>query len=438
MNNLFDIESELKKRLSYPYKWGQKQNDNFDRLTNFVYSPDGEHWKLKAEISWLKERIVKYKAGFNPNYLMKYQFEKGQFDIGDKIKKKVEKKLEKEVDKTIDEGIEETEEAIKNSGKDEKKDDDPGKSEEENNTKNDTRTDSESNETGDDGAAVQELKVWSKYDFVSGDKVIFEDNLANEKHGEFPSKWDLASGNAENAKLGDENVIAFMINKTEIFPLMKTKEYLPEVFTIEFDIYFHNKGNEAYYLNLKNQKSAISIRTNKVSLGAIEGEPDKNSRETGWHHIALSFNQRALKVYFDQTRTLNIPNIEKKPTSFTISALSHGASNGNPSMIKNIRIAEGGVELYDKLMTDGKIITRGIYFDIGKATIKPESMGVINEIVKLMEDHPDVSLSVEGHTDSDGDDSFNQKLSEERSAAVMNAFTELGISTKQVSNRSIT
>lgn len=35
--NLLCIESELKKRLSYPYKWGRKQNDYFDKLTNFIY-----------------------------------------------------------------------------------------------------------------------------------------------------------------------------------------------------------------------------------------------------------------------------------------------------------------------------------------------------------------------------------------------------------------
>jgi hypothetical protein len=36
-HNLSDIETELKKRLIYPYKWLQKQNDNFDKQTNFIY-----------------------------------------------------------------------------------------------------------------------------------------------------------------------------------------------------------------------------------------------------------------------------------------------------------------------------------------------------------------------------------------------------------------
>jgi hypothetical protein len=204
---LHQIENELKKRLAYPYRWGQKQNDSFDRQTNFIYhtfsyddvlkeidrrfksekdfelyfnysinrwynfwsaqavenifcslpnikpafnskdklvdftinevsfdhktsvfpknfpleineavkktdelikwlykhqsqqqrkhfknrlfvvlfSPDGEHWKLKSEIAWLKHRIEKYMIGFNPDYLLKFNFEKDKQTISDVI-----------------------------------------------------------------------------------------------------------------------------------------------------------------------------------------------------------------------------------------------------------------------------------------------------------------------------------------------------------------
>jgi len=272
----------------------------------------------------------------------------------------------------------------------------------------------------------KELKVWSKYDFVAGEKIIFEDDLAFEQNGEFPSKWDLLYGNAENAKFGDDNVIAFALNQTKITPLMSMEEYLPEVFTIEFDIYFYGKYIEGYYVQLKNLKQ-MSIRTDRVAIGDFYGDPDQSTSGTGWHHIAISFNIRSLKVYFDQTRVLNVPNIKERPTSFSISALSQGVGNGEPAIIKNIRIAEGGVELYDKLMTDGKIVTTGIRFDVNKSTIKPESMGVLNSIAKLMEEHQDIRFSVEGHTDSDGDDASNQKLSEERATSVKNALVDLGI-----------
>jgi hypothetical protein len=56
-----------------------------NRLFIVLYSSDNEHWKLKAEISWLKERIEKYMIGFNPHYLLKFQFEKDQPTIADII-----------------------------------------------------------------------------------------------------------------------------------------------------------------------------------------------------------------------------------------------------------------------------------------------------------------------------------------------------------------
>lgn len=204
---LVNIEKELKKRLTYPYKWGRKQSDEFDKLTNFVYRipsfeevlketenrfrkdkehqnianyalnrwynfwsaqavekifcsipnvkpaldekdrlvdftidgvtfdhktsifpknfpypieeaikktdelilwlykhqsqqqrkhlknrlfivlyfADGEHWKLKSEISWLKERIEKYMQSFNPHYLLKFPLENNQETLSDVI-----------------------------------------------------------------------------------------------------------------------------------------------------------------------------------------------------------------------------------------------------------------------------------------------------------------------------------------------------------------
>ncbi len=201
------IESELKKRLAYPYKWGRKQNDRYDKLTNFVYQEpvfenvldeikkrfardrehdnisnyalnrwynfwsayavekifctmpyvvpaldekdrlvdftiqgakfdhktsvfpknfpykideaikktdelirwlyrnqsqqgrkhlknrlfivlyldDGNHWRLKAEITWLRSVIERYMLGFNPDYLLKFSFEPGVTIISDVI-----------------------------------------------------------------------------------------------------------------------------------------------------------------------------------------------------------------------------------------------------------------------------------------------------------------------------------------------------------------
>lgn len=289
--------------------------------------------------------------------------------------------------------------------------------------------------------------IWAKYDFVPGTEIIFEDNQEGEQNGEFPSKWDLKSGTVENAGFGNENVIYFREtgNDNGIVPLMKnpSADYLPEEFTIEFDAHFEKGKYSSYYLYFYDKKNKTQKRfsnyltfyvneasfspnntTSKEYNNAKPGNVDKESSH--WRHIAISFNKRALKVYFDDQRLLNIPNVSEDPAGITIGT-NHSTPEKN-QFIKNIRIAKGAVPLYDKFLTDGKFVTTGIKFDVNKATIKPESMGTINYVVKMMTEHPELKFSVEGHTDSDGEDTLNQRLSEARSKAVMEKMTELGIS----------
>ncbi len=96
-------------------------------------------------------------------------------------------------------------------------------------------------------------------------------------------------------------------------------------------------------------------------------------------------------------------------------------------MIKNVRIAKGSKNLYDRVVTDGKFITTGIRFDSGESTIRPESAGTLKQIFNMMQEHPDLKFSIEGHTDNVGDADFNQKLSEERAVAVKTRLVEMGI-----------
>jgi len=89
-NFLFPVDEAIK-RTDELIKWlyknqSQQQRKHLkNRLFIVLYSSDGEHWKLKAEISWLKERIEKYMEGFNPQYLLKFQFEKNQETLADVI-----------------------------------------------------------------------------------------------------------------------------------------------------------------------------------------------------------------------------------------------------------------------------------------------------------------------------------------------------------------
>jgi len=142
--------------------------------------------------------------------------------------------------------------------------------------------------------------------------------------------------------------------------------------------------------------------------------------------VSVSFNQRAMKIYVDGVRVVNAPNMQK-PSSFYL-------FGREGIYIKNIRLAKGAVPLYDRMMTDGKFITYGITFDVGKSTIKPESMGEINRIITLMTENPDLKFSVEGHTDNTGNSASNQTLSEDRSKAIVEKLIEMGIATDRLSS----
>ena len=75
----------------------------------------------------------------------------------------------------------------------------------------------------------------------------------------------------------------------------------------------------------------------------------------------------------------------------------------------------------------GKIAVYGIYFDTGKADIKPESKPTIDEIVKMLKQNSALKLFVVGHTDSDGKLEANMKLSSDRAASVVKALIDNGI-----------
>ena len=341
-----------------------------------------------------------------------------------KLKKKAEKQVEKEIDKALEGEAEEPQTEEKQTKEDQQKPE----------------------ETKDEQVA----RPWSKYDFVPGETVLFEDNLEGEQNGEFPSPWDLIDGYVENALFSGENVIRFPIENSgaTIKPLMKKEgDYLPEKFTIEFDMYLSSRTSKyTVYLWDKGKSNRRPDGLHAIDVGYDQeasyegGKMQRKLPEASqkpyphWRHVAISFNVRALKIYIDQDRLVMIPNVTGNPNALSIHASTYdfGQTGDYPTMIKNIRIAEGAVKLYDRFISDGKIVTNGIKFDSGKATLKLESMGVINEIVKLMKEHPEINFSVEGHTDSDGDAQFNIDLSEQRANTVVNELIARGIDSKRM------
>ena len=73
-----------------------------------------------------------------------------------------------------------------------------------------------------------------------------------------------------------------------------------------------------------------------------------------------------------------------------------------------------------------------ILFDTGKSTIKDASAEVLQNIIDILKEYPNARFMIEGHTDSVGSESLNQKLSKERASSVMNYLITNGIASSRL------
>jgi OOP family OmpA-OmpF porin len=77
----------------------------------------------------------------------------------------------------------------------------------------------------------------------------------------------------------------------------------------------------------------------------------------------------------------------------------------------------------------------GANFDFNKSVLRPDGKAKLDHAIKVMEDHPDLRVSVEGHTDSVGSDAYNQKLSERRANVTKEYMVSHGVSSSRITAR---
>ncbi|NJR13935.1 MAG: DUF4892 domain-containing protein [Phyllobacteriaceae bacterium] len=88
----------------------------------------------------------------------------------------------------------------------------------------------------------------------------------------------------------------------------------------------------------------------------------------------------------------------------------------------------GASELEAALDANGKVALYGIYFDSGKADLKPDSAAQIDAIAAFLKDNPATNVIIAGHTDNEGAFDYNVDLSKRRSEAVLAALVAGGVS----------
>lgn len=98
----------------------------------------------------------------------------------------------------------------------------------------------------------------------------------------------------------------------------------------------------------------------------------------------------------------------------------------------NIPKAEGFQEIVkdielDKIEIGKAIILNNIFYDYDKATLRPESKAELDHLYNLMTENPGLKVEIGGHTDADGSDAYNQRLSESRSQSVVDYLVDKGV-----------
>ncbi len=84
------------------------------------------------------------------------------------------------------------------------------------------------------------------------------------------------------------------------------------------------------------------------------------------------------------------------------------------------------VEL-EKVQVGAVLRLKNVFFDFDKSDLKPESTAELNRLVKLLEQYPNIRIQLEGHTDWDGTDEYNQGLSERRVTSVRDYLISHGV-----------
>lgn len=278
-------------------------------------------------------------------------------------------------------------------------------------------------------ASAEQLKpgegAWANYDFKPGNRILYASDFSGDEVGDFPRSMEFKSGALETVEWQDARWLR-ATQDSKFYLLLP--ETLPSQFTLEFDYSIPSDGEVWIYFTPEEGNRLLSFGGQGTaavhnSAAGVDGRGALAKLDPNVVRRARVMGDgKYLKVYLDDTRILNVPNADLGHSNKIL--FYADATAEKPTLFGNFRVAAGGKKLYDALSEKGRVATQGIYFDTGSERIRPESTPTLKEIGAMLQEHPDLKLAIEGHTDNLGSAPGNQALSEKRAAAVRQYLIE--------------
>ena len=296
-------------------------------------------------------------------------------------------------------------------------------------------------------------KVWENYDFVPGNKVLFYTDFSDDRVGNFARGLKYVTGPMEIVERDDVKMLRATGVGELLVPLGRQ---LPQKFTLEVDVLTAANGPMGDRLRVEGGKSHVQGDAQSVE---ISWGPQHNTLHGGGQnrsasqlhltddeaanyvdrpaHIRILMDSGYFKMYANEKRLYNIPELQFRRDSVIRLELVGDAGANDALFITTIRVAESETDvLYDALLKKGRWVTQGILFATGKAELQPESRPVLKEIASTMKKYADLKILIEGHTDNVGAAASNLTLSDARAAAVKAALvSDFGLDASRITTK---
>ena len=286
------------------------------------------------------------------------------------------------------------------------------------------------------------LQLYSKFDFVPGEKILFFDDFSQDNLNEIPLYWNT-DGRGEVLTLPEFPGVNWFRMNCDGTNRTETKLNFADNTTIEFDLIPATSQDGSYgsdfgFRIFQTREEEEAVGAYVPGLGGFqfkinggqhfeasswkEGGYSPNTTSATTQEVIQNLNKKIhfsiwiqktrVRLYVNQYKVLDAPYlVPKEIVPDRVDFWSSCYDNTFSLLVTNFKIAVGTPDTRNKLLTEGKYVTTGIKFDSGSDKIKPESFAVLKEIAEALKSDEKVRVKIVGHTDSDGDDKMNLDLS---------------------------